>query len=160
MIIGYRRAQKTDLDDLVELRIKLNYYDMKEDNITKVNNERQLRDTIKKVLEKELNKTIYFYIALDEKENKVVAGGAIIIQQLIPFSTIPNGKVGFITSVYTNEKYRHMGIQKNIMKMMIECARYHNCQRIELNATNPNAIKLYESYGFKKMDFKYRLELL
>ena len=49
MIIGYRRAQKTDLDDLVELRIKLNYYDMKEDNITKVNNERQLRDTIKKL---------------------------------------------------------------------------------------------------------------
>lgn len=33
MIIGYRRAQKTDIDDLVELRIKLNYYDMKEDNI-------------------------------------------------------------------------------------------------------------------------------
>ncbi len=49
MIIGYRRAQKTDIDDLVELRIKLNYYDMKEDNITKVNNERQLRDTIKKL---------------------------------------------------------------------------------------------------------------
>ena len=59
MIIGYRRAQKTDLDDLVELRIKLNYYDMKEDNITKVNNERQLRDTIKKVLEKELNMNLY-----------------------------------------------------------------------------------------------------
>ena len=85
MIIGYRRAQKTDIDDLVELRIKLNYYDMKEDNITKVNNERKLRDTIKKVLEKELNKSIYFYIASDEKENKVVAGGAIIIQQLIHF---------------------------------------------------------------------------
>ena len=49
MIIGYRRAQKTDIDDLVELRIKLNYYDMKEDSITKVNNERQLRDTIKKL---------------------------------------------------------------------------------------------------------------
>ena len=49
MIIGYRRAQKTDIDDLVELRIKLNYYDMKEDNITKVNNERQFRDTIKKL---------------------------------------------------------------------------------------------------------------
>ena len=49
MIIGYRRAQKTDIDDLVELRIKLNYYDMKENNITKVNNERQLRDTIKKL---------------------------------------------------------------------------------------------------------------
>ena len=49
MIIGYRRAQKTDIDDLVELRIKLNYYDMKEDNITKVHNERHLRDTIKKL---------------------------------------------------------------------------------------------------------------
>lgn len=157
MNIAYRRASERDIDALVDLRMKLNYYDCKEDNIY-IEDELKLRENIKKVLKKELNKTIYFYIALDDR--KVVAGGAIIIQQVIPFSTIPNGKIGFITSVYTDEEYRNKGIQKNIMKMMLECGRQYDCKRIELNATNPYAIQLYESFGFRKMDSKYRKEIL
>lgn len=33
-------------------------------------------------------------------------------------------------------------------------------QKIELDATNPCAIKLYEKFGFKKHDEKYILDLL
>lgn len=111
MDIKYRIANENDIEDLVDFRLKLNNYEYERE---KIENEDQLRENIREVLKKELNRTIYFFIALDG--DKVIAGSAIIIQRVIPFSTIPNGKIGFITSVFTDEEYRRRGIQKELIK--------------------------------------------
>ena len=154
MDIKYRIANENDIEDLVDFRLKLNNYEYGEE---KIENEDQLRKNIREVLKKELNRTIYFFIALDG--DKVIAGSAIIIQRVIPFYTIPNGKIGFITSVFTDEEYRRRGIQKELIKMTLDLGEKQECKRIELNATNPHAVKLYESFGFKRMDIKFRLEI-
>lgn len=46
------------------------------------------------------------------------------------------------------------------MKKVLEFLEEMECKKIELDASNPCAIKLYEKFGFKKYDKKYVLDLL
>ncbi len=43
------------------------------------------------------------------------------------------------------------------MKMVLDFLNEINCKKIELDASNPPAIKLYEKFGFIKNDIKYIL---
>lgn len=156
MEIKYRKAEKSDIKSLIDLRIELNYYDCEQEG-TKIENEEQLRKNIEKTLREELNKTIYFFVAIDNE--KIIADSGIIIQKVLPFSTIMSGKIGYITSVYTYEKYRRKGIQKKLINMAIEFAKDNGAERIELNADNPYAVTLYETFGFKRYGSKFRLVL-
>ena len=62
-----------------------------------------------------------------------------------------------ITSVYTDEDYRCRGIQNVLMEKILDFLEEIECTKIELDATNPCAIKLYEKFGFKKYNEKYIL---
>ncbi len=106
---------------------------------------------IKNVLEQELNKTMHFFIAIDKDNNKTVACNGVIIHQMLPDTK------AYITSVYTDEDYRQNGIQNELMKMILAFIKEINCKKIELDASNPPAIKLYEKFGFIKNDIKYIL---
>lgn len=69
-----------------------------------------------------------------------------------------NGKKAYITCVYTDEDYRCKGIQNILMQKILDFLKEIECKKIELDVTNPNAIKLYEKFGFKKFNEKYNLE--
>lgn len=72
---------------------------------------------------------------------------------MVPTTLCLNGKKAYITCVYTDEDYRCKGIQ-NILDFLKEI----ECKKIKLDVTNPNAIKLYGKFGFKKYNEKYILE--
>ncbi len=44
------------------------------------------------------------------------------------------------------------------MQNILDFLKEIECKKIELDVTNPNAIKLYEKFGFKKYNEKYILE--
>ena len=94
---------------------------------------------------------MYFFIAKDKDTNRVVACNGVIIHQMLPEIK------AYITSVYTEEDYRQNGIQNILMKMVLNFLNEINCKKIELDASNPPAIKLYEKFGFIKNDIKYIL---
>ena len=76
---------------------------------------------------------------------------------MVPSALFLNGKKAYITSVYTDEDYRCKGIQNVLMQMILDFLEKSECKKIELDAVNPHAIKLYEKFGFKKDDKKYIL---
>ena len=76
---------------------------------------------------------------------------------MVPSAFFLNGKKAYITSVYTDEDYRCKGIQNVLMKKILDFLKEIECKKIELDAVNPHAIKLYEKFGFKKDDEKYIL---
>lgn len=156
MELIYKKADIEDIKDLIDLKIKQNLYNCNEDGLI-FKNEDITRENIKKVLLKELNKTIYFFIAIDKSNNRAVASNGVIIHQMIPSTLSFNGKKAYITSVYTDEDYRCKGIQNVLMQMILDFLEEVECKKIELDATNPYAIKLYEKFGFKKDDEKYIL---
>ncbi len=158
MNIEYRLANQGDIDSLVNLRLKLNEYICKRDGIV-IQDDNMLKQNTKKVLQMELNKSMYFYLALDKEQDKVVAGGGLILHTMLPGIHFTNGIKGYITSVYTYEDYRKLGLQKQIIKLLLDLSRKKECQRIELDAMNPHAIELYQSFGFQRVSNKYRIDI-
>lgn len=156
MELIYKKADVNDIIDLVDLKIKQNIYNCDRDGII-LQNEEIARANIKKVLLQELNKTIYFFIAIDKRNNRTVACNGVVIHQMVPSALFLNGKKAYITSVYTDEDYRCKGIQNVLMQMILDFLDEIECKKIELDAVNPDAIKLYEKFGFKKDDEKYIL---
>lgn len=157
MELIYKKAEVNDIDDLVDLKIKQDIYNCNEEGLT-FENEEIARKNIKEVLLQELNKTIYFFIAIDKSNNRAVASNGVVIHQMVPSTLFLNGKKAYITSVYTDEDYRCKGIQNTLMQMILDFLREIECKKIELDADNPHAIKLYEKFGFTKDDEKYILE--
>lgn len=158
MELIYKKADINDIEAIIDLKIKQNIYNCKEEGLV-FNNEENIRRNIKKVLLQELNKTIYFYIAIDKENKRTVASNGIIVQQMIPTTLYLNGKKAYITSVYTDEDYRCKGIQNVLMKKSIDFLKEIECKKVELDAVNPYAIKLYEKFEFKKCSEKYILLL-
>ncbi len=156
MELIYKKADIADVNDLVDLKIKQNIYNCDKDGKI-LQNEDIVRANIKKVLLQELNKTIYFFITIDKSNNKTVACNGVVIHQMVPSALFLNGKKAYITSVYTDEDYRCKGIQNVLMQMTLDFLDEIECKKIELDAVNPDAIKLYEKFGFKKDDAKYIL---
>ena len=156
MELIYKKADANDIDALVDLKIKQNIYNCNEDGLV-FNNEEKARKNIKKVLLEELNKTIYFFVAIDKSNNRTVASNGVVIHQMVPSALFLNGKKAYITSVYTDEDYRCKGIQNILMQKILDFLKEIECKKIELDAINPYAIKLYEKFGFKKDDEKYVL---
>ncbi|MCI8471005.1 MAG: GNAT family N-acetyltransferase [Clostridia bacterium] len=156
MELIYKKADANDIDALIDLKIKQNIYNCNEDGLV-FNNEEKARKNIKKVLLEELNKSIYFYIAIDKSNNRTVASNGVIIHQMVPTTLCLNGKKAYITCVYTDEDYRCKGIQNILMQNILDFLKEIECKKIELDVTNPNAIKLYEKFGFEKDNEKYIL---
>ena len=157
MNLVYRKANINDIDDLVDFKIKQNMFTCNREGIT-LENEDIARKNIKNVLMQELNKTIYFYIAIDESNNRTVVCNGVVVHQMVPSALFLNGKKAYITSVYTDEDYRRKGIQDKLMNMVLNLLKELDCKKIELDAVNPNAIKLYEKFGFKRDDEKFILK--
>ncbi len=156
MELIYKKADVNDIENLINLKIKQNIYNCQEDGLT-VQNEEIARKNIRKILLQELNKTIYFFIAIDKSNNRTVACNGVVIHQMIPSTLFLNGKKAYLTSVYTEEDYRCKGIQNVLMRKILDFLEEIECKKIELDATNPSAIKLYEKFGFKKDEEKYIL---
>lgn len=159
MDLIYKKADINDIDKIIDLKIKLEMYNCNQDGIV-FENENIARKNIKKVLLQELNKTIYFFIAIDKSKGTVVACNAVVVYQVVPAPPkFLNGRKAYITSVYTEENYRRMGIQNRLMQMNLDFLKDIECKKIELDADNPHAVKLYEKFGFSKYGIKFRLEL-
>lgn len=156
MNLIYKKADINCINDLVDLKIKQTLFNYNRDGLV-MKNENIARENIKKILLQELNKTIYFFVAINEK-NKAVACNGVVIHQMVPSDSFLNGKKAYVTSGYTDEEYRRKGIQNELMKMVLDFLKEAECSKIELDASNPNAIRLYEKFGFRKDNTKYILE--
>lgn len=150
MELIYKKADISDIEALVDLKIKQILFFYNRDGLI-MKDENKKREDIKNILLQELNKTMYFFIAKDKHNNRTVACNGVIIHQMLPDIK------AYITSVYTEEDYRQNGIQNILMKMILDFLNEINCKKIELDASNPPAIKLYEKFGFIKNDIKYIL---
>lgn len=159
MDLIYKKADLSDIEALVDLKIKQDIYNCNKKGLI-LKNEEIARKNIKKVLLQELNKTIYFFIAIDKSNKRTVASNGVVIHQMVPSTLFLNGKKAYITSVYTDEDYRCKGIQNVLMENVLNFLEKIECKKIELDASNPHAIKLYEKFGFKKFDKKYILEIV
>ncbi len=67
----------------------------------------------------------------------------------------------FIDEIYTDSKYRRMGIAKGLLEYLKEISKREECTEIQLNvwSFNEEAIKFYYSIGFKNRNIRLEYEI-
>ena len=139
MEIEYKKLTENELDIFIEMRLnQLREEGAKEDI--------DLRPALKDYYNRHLaDGTFVSWLAIDE--DKIIGTSGISFVEKPPYFGCPSGKMGLLSSMFTNPNYRRMGIAKELLHRVIEEARKYGCGTIQITASDMG-VKLYSSYGF------------
>lgn len=59
------------------------------------------------------------------------------------------GKIGLLSSMYTDPDYRRRGIAKELLRRVVEEARDYGCGSVQITASDMGVL-LYTDFGFVK----------
>lgn len=139
MAIEYRKLCEKDLDIFIEMRInQLREEGAKED----IDLKPALQDYY---IHHMKDGTFVSWIAVDD-ENIIGTSGMSFVEKP-PYFGCPSGKMGLLSSMFTNPEYRRMGIAKKLLHRVVEEARNYGCGTIQITASDIG-VKLYTAYGF------------
>ena len=133
-----RKANKNDIDKIVQIRIKQQKDDWKDEYVDKYN----LLKITKTYLEKYLNKNFYAFI--EEKDDDIIAICCLQIVEYMPQCN-DNGKYGYICNVYTSDEFRNKGIQTNLLEKVINFAKENDLCELSLSTDSEEAISIYKN---------------
>ncbi len=142
-----RKANFTDIDDLIRIRISfLN------DGVTeKLSNEEECELTIefKKYVDNHLNKDFIALLALID--HKVISSAFIAINEKNGIPPFSSERFAILTNVFTYSSYRKKGIATKIISQLIDYCKELKISCIELTAKETK-IEFYKNFGFCKKD--------
>lgn len=139
MGIKYRKLKEKDLDIFIEMRIKqLREEGAKED----IDLRPALRDYYMRHMK---DGTFVSWIA--EDEGKIIGTSGMSFVEKPPYFGCPSGKMGLLSSMFTNPAYRRKGIAKELLHRVVEEAKNYGCGTVQITASDMG-VKLYTAYGF------------
>jgi GNAT superfamily N-acetyltransferase len=90
------------------------------------------------------------------------AGDRIVGTACLVVAVHPRRIKGWVEDVIVDESFRGKGIAQEMMRKIIDMAREHDCDNLNLTSKprRASAHSVYESFGFQKRDVNvYRLSL-
>jgi len=66
-----------------------------------------------------------------------------------PYFGCPTGRIGLLSSMFTDPGYRRRGIAKELLSRVVEEARAYGCGCVQITASDMGVL-LYSDFGFKK----------
>ena len=90
--------------------------------------------------------TFVSWLALDG--DKIIGTSGMSFVEKPPYYSCQTGKLGLLSSMYTNPDYRRMGIAKELLHRVVEEARNYGCGAVHITASDMG-VKLYTAYGFE-----------
>ena len=139
MAIKYKRLTENELDVFIEMRInQLKEEGAKEDI--------DLKPALKDYYTRHMaDGTFVSWIAVDGE--KIIGTSGISFVEKPPYFGCASGKMGLLSSMFTNPNYRRMGIAKELLDRVVREARQYGCGTIQITASDMG-VKLYTAYGF------------
>ena len=150
MNITYKKLTVNDLDVFIEMRInQLREEGSKED----IDLEPALRDYYLHHLS---DGTFVSWLALDN--DRIIGTSGMSIVEKPPYFGCPSGKIGLLSSMFTDPSYRRKGIAKTLLSKVIDEAKTQGCGTVQITASNMGVL-LYSDYGFEKNEnfMQYKL---
>lgn len=139
MGIKYRKLKEKDLDIFIEMRInQLREEGAKED----IDLRPALRDYYMRHM-----KDGSFVSWIAENEGKIIGTSGMSFVEKPPYFGCPSGKMGLLSSMFTNPAYRRKGIAKELLHRVVEEAKNYGCGTVQITASDMG-VKLYTAYGF------------
>ena len=139
MEITYRKLTEANLDTFINMRIT----QLREEGATE---DIDLVPALKDFYHRHMaDGTFVSWLALDG--DKIIGTSGMSFVEKPPYFSCPSGKLGLLSSMFTNPDYRRMGIAKELLHRVVEEARAYGCGAVHITASDMG-VKLYTAYGF------------
>lgn len=140
MNITYRKLEEKDLDIFINMRIT----QLREEGATEdIDLVPSLKDYYKRHMG---DGTFVSWLALDG--DKIIGTSGMSFVEKPPYFGCPNGRIGLLSSMFTDPDYRRCGIGKELLRRVVEEARNYGCGAVHITASDMG-VKLYTAFGFK-----------
>lgn len=139
MKIEYRRLTENELDTFIDMRIKqLREEGAKED----IN----LVPALKGYYTRHMaDCTFVSWLAFDGDD--IIGTSGMSFVEKPPYFGCPSGRIGLLSSMFTNPNYRRKGIAKELLSRVVNDAKDYGCGTIQITASDMG-VKLYTDFGF------------
>ena len=139
MEIKYQRLTEKELDNFIDKRI----HQLREEGAKE---EIDLVPALKDYYQRHMAEgTFVSWIALDG--NTMIGTSGMSFVEKPPYFGCPSGKIGLLSSMYTDPDYRRKGIAKELLSRVIKDAKEYGCGTIQITASEMG-VKLYTDFGF------------
>jgi GNAT superfamily N-acetyltransferase len=91
--------------------------------------------------------TFVSWLAMDG--DKIVGTSGMSFVEKPPYFSCPSGKIGLLSSMFTDPDYRRMGIAKELLSRVVKEARDFGCGTVQITASDMGVL-LYTVFGFVK----------
>ena len=146
MEIVYKKLTEAELDTIIKMRINQLTEEYTSEGRTvpeDVDLEASLLDFYKR------NMTEGKYVSwLAFDGDKIVGTSGMSFAEKPPYFTCPTGRIGILSSMYTDPDYRRRGIARTLLDKVVNEAKEYGCGTIYITASDMG-VKLYTAYGFK-----------
>lgn len=140
MEIVYKKLTEAELDIFINMRIQ----QLREEGATE---DIDLLPNLKDYYNRHMaDGTFVSYLALDG--DTIVGTSGMSFVERPPIFGCPNGKMGILSSMFTNPNYRRKGIAKELLTRVVNEAKEYGCGTVQITASDMG-VKLYSAFGFK-----------
>ena len=141
MPITYQKLTAKELDIFIGMRIdQLREEGAKEDI--------DLRPALRDYYQRHMaDDTFVSWLALDG--GKIIGTSGMSIVEKPPYFGCPSGRIGLLSSMFTDKAYRRQGIAKELLSRVVSEARERGCGTVQITASDMGVL-LYTNFGFTK----------
>ena len=141
MELEYKRLTEKELPTFIEMRIN----QLREEGATE---DIDLGPALKDYYDRHMaDGTFVSWLAMDG--NKIVGTSGMSFVEKPPYFGCPSGKMGLLSSMFTDPDYRRMGIAKELLTRVVNEAKAYGCGTVQITASDMG-VHLYADFGFAK----------
>lgn len=138
--ITYKKLTEKELDIFIQMRIT----QLREEGATEdIDLIPYLKDYYKRHM---ADGTFVSWIALDG--DTIIGTSGMSFVEKPPYFSCPSGKIGLLSSMFTNPNYRRKGIAKELLSRVVKEAKDYGCGTVQITASDMG-VKLYTDFGFQ-----------
>ncbi len=140
-MLTYQKLTEEQLNTFISMRIK----QLREEGATEdIDLVPYLKDYYNRHM---ADGTFVSWLAMDG--DRIVGTSGMSFVEKPPYFSCPTGKIGLLSSMFTDPDYRRMGIAKELLSRVVEEARNYGCGTVQITASDMGVL-LYTDFGFVK----------
>jgi len=140
-MITYQKLTGKELDTFIQMRIR----QLREEGAAEdIDLAPALRDYYDRHM---ADGTFVSWLAMDGE--KIVGTSGMSFVEKPPYFGCPSGKMGLLSSMFTDPDYRRRGIARELLSRVVEEARQYGCGTVQITASDMGVL-LYTDFGFVK----------
>ena len=148
-MISYQKLTEKELEPFIRMRIR----QLREEGAAE---DMDLVPALRDYYDRHMaDGTFVSWLAMDGE--RIIGTSGMSFVEKPPYFGCPSGKMGILSSMFTEPEYRRRGIARELLSKVVDEARAYGCGTVQITASDMG-VHLYTDFGFVKngnfMQFK------